>query len=245
MARIVLLPKQESTMKFRSIVAVSLLAVVVAASGGRAEAGNTVLTAHMHGRDAAAQALLDALVHGDLDGAQGLARAWPSVPPRDLPSGLVKNEARLDAAIARITKAGSIDEAAAALGAAAVECGACHSAAGAQLPVKPTEPPSTGDGVRAEMQRHDLAITGLWWGIVRPAPADLDAAAALFASTTLDPVGGPTPEVTAFDDETTRRAALVASAPNANARGERFGDLVVACAACHLLRPGGITLDPE
>lgn len=197
-------------------------------------AANPLMPAH-GGEVVAAR---DALTFADLVGYRDRMQAFEG----HLPEGSPDRFRGLVSAAAAANDLGTADL---ALGRVAIACGECHAAA--HVAPKPRVPPVTdGDGVRAEMMRHDRALTLAWDGLVRPDDQDLYRAAEAFRTSFLAPLTGP-PSATAaaLDQAVTDTAARLARATDPGRRASEFGQLLGTCAACHTTRPGHITAEPE
>lgn len=184
----------------------------------------------------------DALLRGDLDQARvGFRAVRVGLAP--VPGASPLRDAALSAA-ERGADAADEPTAALSLGELGQACGACHAAAGVQLPTW-VSPEPQGDGVRPEMARHDRALAMAWSGLVRADRAELDAAAAALRATRLSTMTGPTPEAArAMDEAATAAGDALAAAP-AGERGARFGALVSVCASCHAHTPGELRPEPD
>lgn len=186
-----------------------------------------------HGEDVLAAR--DALVNADLPRFTAAIRAVSHQFP--LP-GAVEPQAPVRAALDKAVSASNLSSAAMALAELGAACGSCHSATGAQL--APLEPgASSGDGVRAEMARHDRALALMWSGLVRPSEEELKAGAEAFAASTLRPLGGDVPDADRLDELVNQTAGELATGPAAD-RPAKFAVLVGTCAACHLDPPAGV-----
>jgi hypothetical protein len=176
----------------------------------------------------------DALVNGDLPRYQAamktVARQFPlsAHPPEP--------QAELLAGLA--TEVTTLPDAWNNLGAIGVACGSCHTAVRAKLESVTTVSPG-GDGVRAEMARHDRALALMWSGLIRPSDADLRAGADAFTASNLQPLAGAGAEATALDDIVTGLARDLVSGA-ASERAGRFGALIGTCAGCHTSPPSGL-----
>jgi cytochrome c553 len=198
--------------------------------------------------DREAIAARDALIHGDLEGAKDEARKLEKrVPVAGLSPDLDVLQARVDEAARDVVEAKSIAEASAAMGRMVVACGGCHQATDARPEVtEPAPLPKEGDGVRAEMQRHDGAMQLVWNGLVAPSDADLVAGAKRFRDSSLSVQSGELAAAAKqLDDTSSDLAEAVAKASLREERADKFGALLTTCATCHLLRPGGIRIEPQ
>lgn len=178
----------------------------------------------------------DALVNADLPRYQaamrGVARQFPlrGQPPEP--------QAELLAVFAAGREVSTLPDAWNNLGAVGVACGSCHAGVGVK-PDAVTTVSVGGDGVRAEMARHDRALALVWSGLVGPSDVDLRAGADAFTASNLQPLAGAGAEAAALDDVVTGLARdLVNGAPSE--RAGRFGALVGTCAGCHVSPPAGL-----
>ncbi len=185
-----------------------------------------------HGVEAVS--IRDALLVADLDRARAafaaLARGLDAVPG---------DAAARSTAIATATTGSQAPDdfaAARALGELGVACGSCHAAERATI-ARFMVPVVEGDGVRAEMARHDRALGIAWSGLIRADAAEIASAAAALQASNLSLMTRPTPAgATAMDDAVTAAGeALAMAAPEE--RGARFGGLLSACAQCHTMTP--------
>lgn len=195
-----------------------------------------------HGREAVA--LRDAVVMGDLDSfhraAEVLAQRFP------LPgAGHETEQAALLTRVGQARTAADLPAAARAVGDLGLACADCHRAAGVH-PVAAPESTPTGDGVRAEMARHDAALQDLWMGVVADDAAARTAAAARFQRSFLSPQGAPPGAATTeLDEQVTAWANAVAVADTPDRRAAAFAVLLQACASCHRAPPEGLRGEPE
>lgn len=186
----------------------------------------------------------DAVIQGDLDAARtaGAALAWQLERQGRMRNA--KDEVRLRAAAVAIAEAPNLELAARGVADAVVACGDCHAVRG-PLPVARPEPLPEGDALRLEMERHAGAMDQLWEGLLSPSGAALQAAAEMFTSSTLAPPGPALERARAADERVDEAALALATSPEGAERSAAFADLVVACAACHLARPDGVSIEPE
>jgi hypothetical protein len=222
-----------------------LLLLLACPDDRRAMAEEADLLGHMDRRAACAADVRDAVVHGDLSGAKEEARALSELVAR--PAGRARAEPRdvaVRTAADRIVDAPNLAAAALGVGQLAVACSDCHR------DVRPEPPPRPktrvrGDEVRAEMERHRLAMDRMWDGMLLPSDGELSAASAEFAASTLSPRPGSGAGAVDLDERVSVAAMAVADAEGGADRAERFGELLLVCAACHTARPGGIAIEPD
>lgn len=191
---------------------------------------------------AAALAARDAVVMGDLLAFQRAIGALGA----EFPLAAWPPEAQAEAllAVAKAGGASDIPAAATALGQLAVACGACHTVTGATIPLPTTMTP-TGDGIRAEMKRHDRALDLVWRGLVGPSEQALETGAKAFRASTLSAVSGIRWEMAVVLDETASTLAQgIAEVEEPTARAALFGGLLATCSACHSAAPPELT-EPE
>jgi len=182
----------------------------------------------------------DALLFGDLERFQAELADLEALPAPTAP-----DDARAwSEGLAAARAATDVRGAATALATVAQACGACHEATGAAVP-RPRAIEARGDGVRAEMARHDRALGLVWSGLVRPSKGDLRAGAEAFEDSFLTPRGPLSPAAAALDEQVTTLAGRVATRPAGAARSEAFGAMIATCQACHAARPGGLELEPD
>lgn len=193
-----------------------------------------------------ASAARDAVVQGDLGEAQRAAKKLASrLPIQPLADELAPYEDELADATERVQAATHLTDAGVAVGKMAQACGRCHSAAGATLDLEDPAPPAKGEGVKAEMAVHAWAAEKLWLGMIRPSDQDLQDAVAVIAAPGL--TEGADPQVSQAAAELDKGVHDLAAAvqEDVSARGERYGQLLLTCATCHLLRPGDIAAEPS
>lgn len=185
----------------------------------------------------------DALVHGDLVGtredAAGLAAGLRKA---ELADGERPARDATVAAAEGVAAAPDLASAALGLGHLVTSCSGCHQG---RAPAEPVPPTPGGDGVRAEMQRHDRAMLGIWAGLLAGDRERVASHGEALALTVIAPIEGATPAVTALDDAVSAAARSLAAAATQEEQATRFGALVLACAACHGSRPDGIRIEPE
>jgi hypothetical protein len=193
------------------------------------------------GHGSAAVTARDAVVAGDLDAFRVAARR---VDQR-FPLGTGLGEDAVELAIADARRALDLPAAAAALGDLAVACGGCHLAVGARIPSPVSTLPVGGDDLWDEMARHDEGLQLLWAGLVRPARGDLEEGLRVFESATFHVAGRePPPTVRNLDAQVHRYAARVVTASPRN-QGAALSELLLTCAACHVLPPEGAEPGPR
>jgi cytochrome c556 len=134
----------------------------------------------------------------------------------------------------RVSKATSLEQAAAATADLAATCGQCHERLGG--PHVSAEPrPGGGATIEAWMKRHQWAGERLWEGLVGPSEEAWSAGAQALAAS-------PVPsQLLADEGSQGRRAAdalarLVAKAPqltDSEARTALYAELLVTCGDCH------------
>jgi hypothetical protein len=237
-------------MKLRPHTAILLIIGVLAAgvlacqdrgeTGEEAAAEETMLAAdHMQEHFTQAVAFRDAVIGGDLAAAQEPA-TWMAEHQMagGVPEGWAPFVAEMQTAAAGAVEATELEATAAAAGAMAAQCGACHQSQGAMIDVSIGEPPAAEPGTMAHMARHQWAMERLWDGLVTPSDeawaagcevlADAPLAASSFAD---DPrlreeLGAEAARVHAL-------GAQGAEAADLSARGQLYGQLLATCAPCH------------
>jgi hypothetical protein len=192
---------------------------------------------------AEAEAARDALVFGDV----GAFRVRFAALEARLPLEGLDDRMQVPFAAAVHGAAGAADlgEATRQLGRVAVTCGECHTEVSV-LPHPRVPPMTDGDGVRAEMARHDRALNLLWNGLVRPDVQDLHRGAETLRVSFLTPLdGAASPDAEALDDAVTAAALRLASTSDPGRRGEQFGAVIALCVSCHTIRPGGLRIEHD
>ncbi len=186
----------------------------------------------------------DAVIAGDLAAARtaGAALAWEI--DRKGRARYHQDDAPIVAAATRVADSTNLDAAARGVADVVVACAACHEARGGLVVPEPELPPE-GDALRVEMERHAGAMDELWAGLVTPSRPALQTAAELFASSTLAPPGPLREHARAADERVNRAAKVLAKVPEGEERAAAFADLMLACAACHVARPDGVSIEPE
>jgi hypothetical protein len=181
----------------------------------------------------------DAILLGDLSAFRRAIAQLDADPPR----GASADRVAWRGAVAAAVGASTLEEAARGLGRVGVACGGCHLGAAIAIPGPATATPQ-GDELWAEMARHDRALQLVWSGLIRPSQADLDAGAAAFRDSLFHPGGvDPAPQALALDEAV---SVIAGTLPSAGAdRGERFGDLLLACVACHASPAPGLQGEPR
>jgi mono/diheme cytochrome c family protein len=168
-------------------------------------------------------AVRDALIQGDL--ARTRSRAGQLL--EEVPAGPLRE------ALSEVRAATDLQQAGQALGQVASACAECHLASGVVIQRTPrgTVPPPGPLG--AEMARHDKVVDGLWLGLIRPSEEALRQALAELPDQSLEPGAEVAWHTAALDQQTHERVQQLVLAE----RSERYalmGELLAACADCHL-----------
>lgn len=227
-----------STFAFVMIAFILLGGVAADSPSGRFEQ-NMMVRLHMHDDHDALQRIQGWLVHGKLDAARELADALARAPDEPGMSAFTIQTTRVRASAAALAQATSIDEALREEPRLAAACGACHVAAGVQLELRSPAIPPDRPTIEARMARHVWATDRLWESLLADtidpwrAGLDLLAAPSLPASELGDDrlVLAKQFQHLALDT----RALL--GPLDLTVRAAAFGELLVACAGCHALRP--------
>jgi mono/diheme cytochrome c family protein len=190
--------------------------------GARSAATSDATIEAMTKLDDQTSAVRDAVIRGDLADARSRAgqAAEGYVPVPGAPEGA---DQAMKLALAEVSGAPTLEQAARGLGQVAAACASCHSAMGVGGPDRPVW---HVEAHPTEMVRHAMHVDQLWLALVRPSDDDLRAA--------VDVIGqaAAAPEATGVDLRVRDLAQGVAAAPPER-RGEAFAALVTACAGCH------------
>ena len=135
----------------------------------------------------------------------------------------------------------SLPEAAASAARLASACGNCHTETGAKPEFGDVMLPSDEETLSARMERHQWAVDRMWEGIVGPSDVSWERGASVF-------VGAPGCGPEFGDDEAGRRLGSLceqvnvlgrraATATNADARRQVYGEFLATCSACHAAQP--------
>jgi cytochrome c553 len=187
---------------------------------------------HMHENFDLVRAIEKLLVRGKLDEARNLASAIARAPdePGLAPFAPQAIEVRSRASV--VATASSVDEALRAEAKLAGACASCHAQAGV-LPEfrSPAQPPPDKPSVEARMARHLWATDRLWEGLVGDADDSWRAGLDVLAATplpwkTLDKGRAPLGKQLQRLADDARKAAR-------DDRPRAYGEILVACAACH------------
>lgn len=125
-----------------------------------------------------------------------------------------------------------------AIGKLGAACGTCHVTHAVQLsPVLAAEAPAS-DELKAHMARHFWAVQSMWTGLVSSQSSAWVSGAQALAEHPPETEdfgkGGLTDEQVALATNLHALAADAGSMTDQAARGAAFGDIVTACASCHI-----------
>ncbi len=199
----------------------------------------------MHERLIALEEMEYAVLRGDIDAARMSAvdvdveRLHESLPP--------EWQSRADGLVAALKQvAGKKDLASVARGTAtaAAACGSCHASAGARVAFARPHHPGAEGGVVPHMQRHREAAALMREALVSADPARWRDAMIWLAEGPLEDAElrpGEALDATAKEWEATVHglAAKGQQAEDQAARGELYGEVLLACASCHVHTGGG------
>jgi len=202
----------------------------------------------MHVRFEAARRIEDAVARSDLDRARVEAGVLTALVEPDALPRWQPYLARIRAAGQNVERAGDVVAAARASAVLGGECGRCHEEIGAILafPVQPR--PDDDARLAPQMLGHQWAAARMWEGLIGPVGDRwLDGARALSeapltivaeapkASDLGDAVGGTGRSLADDVSRVRGYARRAATASDQDARAEIFGQLLAACAHCHLM----------
>lgn len=190
---------------------------------------------HMYRSFDLSRAIERVLVRGGLDDARALAASLASGPEPPALEAWARQAALVRERAEALAAAPGVDEACRRAARLAEACAACHMTAGAApafdvYPNVPLDQPT----VEARMARHRWAVDRLWEGMVgnadRPWQAGLDVLAVTplpFSAMAGDRVALASRLQQLADQARQRRLTT----PTERALG--YGEMLVACAACH------------
>ena len=190
----------------------------------------------------------DAIIDGNLERAAALGQALAASPRiGGLPENGAPFEVAFFAQATRIGEATDLVEAGRAVGRTAQACGDCHAALSGGPAREGGEAPADGGALSHEMARHSWAAERMWTGLLLDDAALLAEGMAALEAAPLVPTGLPSAsnlptelaalEVTVHD----KAAAAVRAAESGGDAGGAFGEMLAACATCHLATGGGPT----
>lgn len=199
----------------------------------------TPTAVHMQEHFSQAVALRDAVIAGDLAAAEEPG-TWMAEHQMEggLPEGWAPYVAEMQNDAAEAQGATELDAVAAAAGAMAAQCGACHQAQDAMIEVSVGEAPAAEPGTAAHMARHLWAMERLWEGLVTPSDAAWTAGSEVLAD---EPLAGSSfgddpqmqEELSVLADRVHALGAEAATATDLETRGQLYGDMLSTCAPCH------------
>jgi len=210
------------------------------------DAQETNLAAHMQEHLQELTRIKSEIIRGNLDGVRQPA-TW-----------LVQHEPSPEASIlyvpfilsmrghaSEILEADDILTAAADLGGIATDCANCHIASEVDVTFGAYDEPSSWADMNSHMQRHQWAIDRLWEGLIGPSDALWSLGARMLAEAPLHGTEATWDYAAAGGDELARRVhelgRQAATARLPHARATLFGELLGACADCHVRTGGGPT----
>jgi len=146
--------------------------------------------------------------------------------------------AAVRAAAADVEAAPDLPRAAAHAATLALQCARCHTARAVKVAFPWTSMPPDDGSIEARMRRHQWGAARMWEGLVGPVDELWREGAGLIAGTDLDALA----EVAAPDAVGVRAlvaqiralAQQAAAVTTAEDRAPLYGQLLVACAGCHL-----------
>lgn len=189
----------------------------------------------------------DALIEGDLAGAKASARLLAKEDfGRAFPEDWRHWVGQMQQAADDLSLAGTLDEAAASLGAIGVACGNCHWAQrtgpgeGGVTALPWNESP---DELSERMLRHQTGAEQLWTGLIVPSEDDWRTGTRTLTRAPLEaPERDGRPVGEAAHAQIGRIRGLAVRARTASSyeeRGEVYGELIATCAHCHYAGPRG------
>jgi cytochrome c553 len=203
----------------------------------RAEEIDEQVVVEMQQHDEDARLARDAAVRGDVAGLRkASARLASRLPVAGLPADWMPHQDAVKAAALRASEAQDLATGALALGELGQACSGCHAASGRGPGPSDTPPPPAGEDVEAVMARHLWASDHLWRGMIRPDQGELDAALAMLGDQGVPGLEGKA--ANELDAGVRRLVKAVGAATDAD-RGQRYGELMATCGACHLLVGSG------
>lgn len=184
---------------------------------------NEALIASMTKLEGDTSRVRDAIVRGDLARARAIASEIATSAQAVSPPGPKGADEAFRLALAEISGAKTLAEAALALGRTAETCAACHTGAN----VKTSERPVWQvEATPAEMARHAMDVDRLWLALIRPSNEDLATAVAGLEAAANDS------EATGIDLRLRDLGRALRDA-QPQQRAAAFGDILMACADCH------------
>jgi hypothetical protein len=200
------------------------------------EAHDEEVEAHMKEHFSAATIAFESLLHGDI-GATREKLGW--LAEHEAPAGLPPGPlAKMRATAKQGADAERYDQVAMAMGELGTRCAACHAQAGAKPEIPLGDAPAESDQLMAHMVRHQWAVRALWAGLVVPSDDAWRLGAEALGNSVLPEAAFEVPVVPREDWEAEVGAhATAAKAAALSAPAERaaaFGEIVSACAGCHV-----------
>lgn len=201
--------------------------------------GSEALSGHMQDHFDLVLAARNAVIRGDLEGARSALESLAEHPTAEgLPEGWEPYVAELRTRAGEAT-VGNAEQAGRAVAIVAAQCGVCHAANGATLPVDLSPPPPEG-GTKGHMARHVWAVGRMWDSIVAPNPAAWEWAARVLDEdgnlTEVDRGAGVEPlsdETRVYAERVHKLADAGMRSTSSSARAELYGQVVASCAECH------------
>ena len=220
------------------VVAAQLLAV----PGPQAQEMDTAL--HMQEHLEQITRIKTAIVRGDLDRTRRPATWLAQHEPTPEASMLyVPFILSMQDHASEILDAETVSEAAQDLSRVATDCANCHVASEVEVDFGQTGTPPGWADMASHMQRHQWAIDRLWEGLIAPSDASWSRGIRMLAEAPLHGTEATWDEEVHEGDELARkvhqlgREAATALLPYA--RAEVYGEMLGACAECHLRTGGG------
>lgn len=212
--------------------------VFVSAAG---QATTTPIPAHMTEHFSQVGVIINAVIRGDLEDVREPARwlgAHQDVKGLPATSALYVDEMKNTAK--QTAQARTLTGASIAAASMAVNCGACHAAAGiqAKAPEVPAPGSAAGGGIAPHMLEHQWAVDLMLNGLVRPSVEDWVTGArrlqvAPLAGTELPDDPKLSQQIRDFEAKVHALADKALKASSGPARAAVFGEIAAGCGECH------------
>ena len=184
-----------------------------------------------------AEEIRDAVIAGRLDEVRAPA-SWllENITAEDMPVRWRAHVPKVRRSAKRILEAEELAEAGAGAAELAAACGDCHEDIGVRMKAPQRPSPLQDDTTFAQMNRHAYAAQRMWDGLVGPLDDAWSEGATMMRDSPLHGDAAPEPILAIAAD--THALATSAVDMAGRQRAEVYGEIVVRCAACHVVVDG-------
>jgi cytochrome c553 len=214
------------------------MSVLLAASGQSQPSPNAD---HMTEHFSQVGIIINAVIRGELEDVREPARWMASHQEgKGLPANAGLYVAEMRNTAKQTAQAKTLAGASIAAASMAVNCGACHAAAGvkAAVPEVPAAGATPASGIAKHMLEHQWAVDLMLHGLIRPSDEDWTAGARRLQAAPMSASELPddpklSGEIREFEAKVHALAEKALRASPGPARAAVFGEITASCGACH------------